>query len=95
MLRRTLFAGVLTVLFLAAGHALAARSETTNGDVLARDVIAGGGGRSETSSGNVLYGTIGQPVAAVSNARNGTMLISGFHTVIPRGPTIVRTWHLY
>jgi len=95
VLRRMTLLAFVAVLSLAAEHALAARSETTGGDAIARDVIAGGGGRSETTTGYVLNGTIGQPIAAVSTAGNGTTLVGGFHTMIPRGPTIVRTWHLY
>ena len=93
MKRRTVLiaGGVGLVLAIALGVTAYIASST---GVIPRDVVSGGGGRSETSSGYVLQSTMGQPVAAVSTASNGTSLYGGFQ--IPAAPvTAARSWELY
>ena len=55
-----------------------------------------GGGESTDGSGRQLSGTIGQPIAGMSTASNGTILVGGFQTMrAPRGPTAARRWQHY
>jgi hypothetical protein len=95
MIRKTAFVAIVLGLALLAGPAGAARMESPNGTVIARDVIAGGGGESRTPGGYVLNGTIGQPIAAVSEADDGTILVGGFQTMWRPSVTAVRHWDLY
>ena len=90
---RTGWALAIVTLLLAMGLGVAAYMMSGSG-IVPRDVVSGGGGRSETSSGYVLQSTMGQPVAAVSTASNGTTLYGGFQ--IPAAPvTAARSWELY
>ena len=79
----------------AMGFGLAARMVTSGGSIIPRDVVAGGGGRSVTSLGSVLNGTIGQPATAVMTASNGSTLVGGFQTMAQRITTAARRWDLY
>ncbi len=95
MIRKAAFVALLAAMTWLAGSALAARMEAPNGTSIARDVLAGGGGRSLTPGGYVLEGTIGQPIAAISMADNGTILIGGYQTMWRPNLTAVRHWDLY
>lgn len=95
MNRKALLAIIVVGLAFAMGFTIAARMTTTGGEVIDRDVLAGGGDRSTAPSGYVLTGTIGQPVAGISTASNGTTLVHGFHVMAQRGPTSARRWELY
>ena len=72
-----------------------ARMTNPLGNVIPRDVVAGGGGRSTTPTGYVLNATIGQPVVGVSTASTGHVLTHGFHTRVAAGAAGVRRWALY
>ena len=72
-----------------------ARMTNPLGNVIPRDVVAGGGGRSMATTGHVLNATIGQPVVGVSTAGTGHILIHGFHTRVAAGAAGVRRWALY
>ncbi|MBM3335415.1 hypothetical protein FJY63_12205 [Candidatus Sumerlaeota bacterium] len=91
--RRAWLIGVVCFV-VAMGFGVAAYMSSTSG-VVPRDVVAGGGGRSETSSGNVLQSTIGQPVAGASTAGNGTTLYGGFQVPLAPAAAAARNWELY
>jgi hypothetical protein len=96
MKRKMLWIAVGLVLAFAAGFELAARMTNPAGGVIPRDVVAGGGGRSTSTGGNVLNSTIGQPATAISMASNGTVLVGGFQTMVPMATsTAARRWSLY
>ena len=81
---------VLTILIVAGafamGFTLAARMTSVSGEVIDRNVVATGGGEAAATSGLLLSGTIGQPIAGVSTDGNGNILVGGFQTMVT-GPT--------
>lgn len=78
------------------GLALAGRMISGGGEQIARDVVAGGGGRSTNPSGLVLEGSAFQTVAALSRSPNGTVVVGGFQVMTPSAPsTAANNWHLY
>ena len=95
MNRRILLTILGVALAFAVGFTLAARMTSTSGEVIARDVIAAGGEQSTAPSGHALSGTIGQPIAGLSQSSEGYILVGGFQTMLPRGPTAARNWELY
>jgi len=93
--RKIALALIVLCLAFATGFALAARMVTSGGSIIPRDVVAGGGGRSVTTLGSVLNGTIGQPATAVMTATNGSTLVGGFQTMPQLYTTSARRWDLY
>jgi hypothetical protein len=93
--RKTIIVLVGLVLAFAVGFGLAARMISGGGEVIARDVVAGGGGRGTAASGHVLEGTIGQTATGIGTAGNGTILVGGFQTMTPKSPSAARNWNLY
>ena len=94
--RKTVLIIVAIGLAFVAGFGLAARMTSPGGDVIDRSVVATGGGESADGSGRQLSGTIGQPIAGMSTASNGTILVGGFQTMrAPGGPTAARRWQHY
>ena len=95
MTRKTVLTILAVAVAFAVGFTLAARMTSSGGEVVARDVVAAGGGQSTATSGHALSGTIGQPIAGVSTSTEGYILVGGFQTMGRRGPTAVRNWELY
>ena len=90
-------AALLLALFLAfaCGFAMAARMTSPGSQIIARDVLAGGGGSATIPDGHRIQTTAGQPVAGISQIPAGTVLVHGFHSPVPAGTTAARNWHLY
>ena len=95
MSRKSVLMAVALVVAFAMGFALAGRMQSGSGEVIARDVIAGGGSASTAPSGHVLHATIGQPVVGISQNASSMILVHGFHTMAGRGMTAARRWELY
>jgi hypothetical protein len=95
MKRKTVLALLGLGLAFAMGFGVAAYMTSSGGNIIPRDVVAGGGGRSADSSGHVLNSTIGQPATAIMTASNGSMLTGGFQTMARRATTEARRWQLY
>ncbi len=91
--RKTITTAVGLVFFFLLGFAVARMVSSTG--IIPRDVIAGGGGRSTAPSGHILHSTLGQPIAGLSTAANGTILVGGFQTMVPRVSTAAQRWNLY
>ena len=94
MSRKTVYILLGIGLAFALGFGVAARMTSLTG-IIPRDVVAGGGGRSTAPTGHILNSTIGQPATGISTAGNGTILVGGFQTMVPRPSTGVRRWSLY
>jgi len=92
--RQTALIVAVAAIVLAMGLGVTAYMASTSG-IIPRDVVAGGGGRSEALSGNVLNSTVGQPFAAASTAGNGTTLYGGFQAPTSLAAAAARNWDLY
>ncbi|MCX8038123.1 MAG: hypothetical protein N3D11_13925 [Candidatus Sumerlaeia bacterium] len=93
MNRKTVAIAAGLVFFFVLGFAVARMVSGTG--IIPRDVVAGGGGRSTAPSGHILNSTIGQPIAGLSTAGNGTILVGGFQTMVPQVSTSAQRWSLY
>jgi len=93
--RNLLISIIVLVLAVVFGFGLSARMESPSGEVIARDVVAGGGGESTAPQGFVLNSTVAQTATEISAASNGTTLVGGFQVMVRRGPTAARHWQLY
>ena len=94
MVRKAIVVFVATLLAFAAGYCVALRV-SDSGHILPREVVAGGGNRSTTSSGHALYSTIGQPATNLMSAGNGSILVGGFQTMQHSVSAAARRWSLY
>ena len=95
MTRKSVLIAIFICLAFAAGYGVGAYMQSGAGDQIPRNVIAGGGNLATAPSGHQLYSTTGQPVAGISEAANGTILVSGYHTMIPQGASQARNWEHY
>jgi hypothetical protein len=93
--RKALFVLAVAAGAFIAGFGVAAHMISTGGEEIPRDVVNGGGGRSEALSGHVLEGSIGQPITGISQATNGTTLVGGFQVMTPRSASQARRWQMY
>jgi hypothetical protein len=96
MVRRKVCIFIVASIVGLGGLALAGRMISGGGEEVARDLVAGGGGRGTNDSGLVLEGSICQSVAAVSRSTDDTVLVGGFQTMNPSPPSSgAKNWALY
>lgn len=95
MLSRKLMLSILILLLtIVTSLVVGANMINGNGQVIPRNVLAEGGGRSTNSVGITLEATIGQPALGKCSSGAGPMLVGGFQTMIVT-KNQVSSWNQY